>query len=260
MVNMIRSPRSDEYEPMNDPYYRSPLALIHHLAYGGHADRIAPGVLMLLAPVLRRDGLVVELGCGSGALTRHLVEAGHRVLATDASPAFVELGAKMVPGARFELLSLPDDPIPEADAIVAVGHVFNYLPDHPTVDQALVAVAGALRPGGVMVVDLLTAFGVPEPGEPSTQARVEDEWAMMVTVSRTAPDRLVRQITTFVESEGRWERDDEIHENLLTDPGRLPGLFDPDAYRVTISKDLGGSPLPEGMVGLVVVRANTTGG
>jgi precorrin-6B methylase 2 len=32
-----------------------------------------------------RGGLAVELGCGSGLLTRELVGAGHRVIATDAS-------------------------------------------------------------------------------------------------------------------------------------------------------------------------------
>lgn len=44
---------------MDAPYYGRDLALVHHLGYGFHA--------------------VVELGCGSGLLTRH-----HRVLRADA--------------------------------------------------------------------------------------------------------------------------------------------------------------------------------
>ena len=39
----------------------------------------------LLASKLADGARVLELGCGSGTLTRHLVEAGHRVVATDAS-------------------------------------------------------------------------------------------------------------------------------------------------------------------------------
>jgi 2-polyprenyl-3-methyl-5-hydroxy-6-metoxy-1,4-benzoquinol methylase len=66
-------------------YYRRDLALVHHLGYGFHADACAPGILALLESVRERRGLVLELGCGSGTLTRHLVEAGHRVVATDAS-------------------------------------------------------------------------------------------------------------------------------------------------------------------------------
>src|SRR4249920_379720 len=101
------------------PYYRDDLALVHHLGFATHAEMVAPGILTLLAPVLERNGLVVELGCGSGLLTRHLIDAGHRVIATDASPAMLDL-ARDVAGDAEEIrrLTLPDDPIPAADAIV----------------------------------------------------------------------------------------------------------------------------------------------
>src|SRR5215475_11629351 len=92
------------------PYYHADLARIHHEGFGFHADAVAPGILKLLEPIRARDGLVMELGCGSGLLTKYLVDAGHRVLATDASPAMVALAQEYVPGARVELLRLPDDP------------------------------------------------------------------------------------------------------------------------------------------------------
>jgi hypothetical protein len=60
------------------PYYRTDLALIHHEGFAFHAEGCAPGILSLLESVRARDGLVVELGCGSGLLTKHLVDAGHR--------------------------------------------------------------------------------------------------------------------------------------------------------------------------------------
>ncbi len=67
------------------PCYRPALAHVHHEGFGGHGDACAPGILGKLRPVRERGGVVLELGCGSGALTRHLVAAGHRVIATDAS-------------------------------------------------------------------------------------------------------------------------------------------------------------------------------
>ena len=73
----------------HEPYYRRDLALVHHLGFGFHADACAPGILKLLEPVRARDGVVLELGCGSGLLTKHLVDADYRVIATDASPASV---------------------------------------------------------------------------------------------------------------------------------------------------------------------------
>jgi SAM-dependent methyltransferase len=129
-------------------YYRHDLALIHDRGHGQHADRCAPGIVELLSPV--RDGVVLELGCGSGALTRHLLTAGFQVIATDASPDMLALArASLGPGADLRRLTLPEDPLPAADAVVSVGHVISYLSSAAAVDQVLVAMAGALRPGGV---------------------------------------------------------------------------------------------------------------
>src|SRR5580692_6402179 len=134
-------------------YYQHDLALVHARGFGQHADRCAPGVLDLLAPV--RGGLVLELGCGSGALTRHLLAAGHRVIATDASADMLTLArAALGEDADLRLVTLPGDPLPAADAIVSVGHVISYLPDAAAVDQALVSMADALRPGGVLAIDV----------------------------------------------------------------------------------------------------------
>jgi hypothetical protein len=51
-------------------------------------------------------------------------------------------------------LVLLDDSIPQADAIVSIGHVLSYLPDPEAIDRALVAIAEALRPGGLLAIDL----------------------------------------------------------------------------------------------------------
>jgi SAM-dependent methyltransferase len=231
--------------------YRPDLARIHHLAFGFHADACAPGVLALLAPVLDRGGLVLELGCGSGALTRHLVAAGHRVLAADASPAMVELAG---PDAR--VLVLPDDPLPPADAVVSVGHVLSYLPDEAAIERALGAVAGALRPGGVLALDLLDlSYGVARAGAPP-YARVEEDWALVTRYEAPAPERFVRHITTFTAAgDGSWRRDDERHENVLVDTAGIPALLAAHGVEAEVVSAFGDQRLPEGMVAITGRRA-----
>lgn len=127
-------------------YYRYDLALVHHQGFGFHAAACAPGIVNALAPVLARNGLVLELGC-SGLLTRALVAAGHRLIATDASPAMLEIAREFLDD-RTEVrrLTLPDDPLPEADAIVAIGHPLNYLPNQDAFDRALTAIAAHCAP------------------------------------------------------------------------------------------------------------------
>jgi hypothetical protein len=58
------------------------------------------------------------------------VDAGYRVIATDASPAMLDLARAYATGAQeIRELVLPDDSIPQADAIVSIGHVLSYLLD-----------------------------------------------------------------------------------------------------------------------------------
>lgn len=238
--------------------YRRDLALVHHRGFGFHADRCAPGILRLLDPVLQRGGLVLELGCGSGALTRHLVEAGHRVLATDASEAFLAMVRKEVPAADVERLVLPDEPLPRADAIVSVGHVLSYLADTAAVERALVAVAEALRPGGVVALDLCDLrWGEVRRGAPP-HAQVHDDWA--ITTRFTVPDAttFVRDITTFVrEDDGRWRRDDEQHRNVLLNTSRVPGLLARHGVEARVEASFGDEELPDGLVAVVGARLGT---
>jgi SAM-dependent methyltransferase len=99
-------------------YYQHDLALVHARGYGQHADSCAPGILDLLSPVV--GGLILELGCGAGALTRHLRSAGHRVIATDASPDMLEL-ARAARGPRTRC--------PRARSLAA-GRGSEQQPDH----------------------------------------------------------------------------------------------------------------------------------
>jgi SAM-dependent methyltransferase len=95
--------------------FRRDLAIVHHRGFGFHAAQCAPGILELLAPVHARRGLVLELGCGSGLLTKELVAAGHRVIATDASAAMLDVARELVGDSAEAVrqLTLPDDPLPQ---------------------------------------------------------------------------------------------------------------------------------------------------
>jgi SAM-dependent methyltransferase len=236
-------------------YYQHDLALIHARGFGEYADRCAPGLLDLLAPV--RDGLVLELGCGAGAMTRHLLAAGHRVIATDASAAMVDL-ARAALGADVDVrqLVLPDDPLPAADAIVSVGHVISFLPDAAAVDRALVAMAGALRPGGVLALDVCDLeLGRIRAGELPV-GRAGPDWAVIAEFSAPAPDRVVRDITTFVpDGAGAWRRGRERHEYVLVDTSLIPVLLASCGVTATVTSAFGAAELPPGLRAVTGVRS-----
>jgi SAM-dependent methyltransferase len=235
-------------------YFQHDLALVHAKGFSKHADRCAPGILELLAPV--RGRVILELGCGSGALTAYLMAAGHRVIATDASPDMVELArATLGPDADVRRLTLPDDPLPAADAIVSVGHAISYLPDAEAVDRALAAMADALRPGGVLAIDLCDlAWGTIREGTESV-GRAGPDWAYITRFSVPSPDRFVRDITTFVpDGHGAWRRDDEHHDNVLVDTSLIPALLSEHGVAATVRSSFGVAELPPGLRAVTGVR------
>ncbi|HEY1915415.1 MAG TPA: class I SAM-dependent methyltransferase [Streptosporangiaceae bacterium] len=237
-----------------EPYFRHDLAVVHERGYGLHAERCAPGVLALLEPV--RGGLVLEIGCGTGALTRHLLAAGHRVLATDASPAVLELAREgLGPAAELVQLTLPDDPLPQADAIVSIGHAVSYLATSAEVDRALTAMAGALRPGGVLAIDICDLDWGTQRAGAANLGRAGADWAVITEFSQPSPDRFVRDITTFVpDGHGAWRRDSEHHENVLVDTSRLPELLQAHAVSASVRASFGQETLPAGLKTLVGIR------
>jgi SAM-dependent methyltransferase len=223
---------------------------VHHLGFGFHADATAPGILALLEPV--RGGLVLELGCGSGLLTRYLIEAGHRVVATDASPAMLALARETAPGAEVRQLVLPDDPLPECEAVISVGHVFSYLSDEAAIERALAAAAEALRPGGVLALDLCDLrYGELRRDDPSS-SRIADDWAIVTRFSLPRPNLFVREIAAFLRGEdGAWRRDDERHENVLVDTALVPALLAKHGVKARVSESFGDEKLPDGLVAIV---------
>src|SRR5215203_6590114 len=115
--------------PDTTRWYREDIAYIHDVGHAEFALESAPGILEILDRNGIRDGLVVDLGCGSGLWARELLDAGYRVFGIDISWAMIELSRKKVPEAEFRVESLFEVEIPRCRAVTAVSEVLNYLFD-----------------------------------------------------------------------------------------------------------------------------------
>ena len=145
-------------------------------------------------------------------------------------------------------LALPDDPLPDADAIVAVGHPLNYLPDAAAIDRALIAIATALRPGGLVAFDICDLEWGSLRRKTSPQGRVGPDWAIITEFSTPTPDRFVRDMTIFVPNEdGSWRRDSERHENTLVNAAALPARLATLGVSAQLKNAFGTETLPEGL-------------
>ena len=115
------------------------------------APMTAMGTEVLDRLVLRGDETVLDAGCGTGNVTRILVERlpRGRVIAVDASRSMVEQARELLPPAvdvrQADLLELAlDEPV---DAILSTA-TFHWITDH---DRLVASLHAALKPGGRLV-------------------------------------------------------------------------------------------------------------
>jgi SAM-dependent methyltransferase len=108
----------------------------------------------------------LDLGCGTGNLTRRLLEAGCDVLAADVSPDFLRIverryrGSGRVRTVRLSGVDLGGIEDASVD-LVAAYSVLHHIPDYI---GALDEMARVLRPGGIVFVDheVTEAFWEPD--------------------------------------------------------------------------------------------------
>src|SRR5215212_2300357 len=143
-------------------WYKEDLAYIHDVGFGDFALKSAPGILEILGRNKIQEGLVVDLGCGSGLWAQELTRARYRVLGIDISGSMIDIARRRVPDAEFRVGSLFETEIPPCNAVTSLGECLNYLFDPDNESQTLVRlfrrIFSALAPGGVFV------FDVAEPG------------------------------------------------------------------------------------------------
>jgi SAM-dependent methyltransferase len=233
-------------------WYGEDLAYIHDVGHAAFALQTAPGILEILAQSGIHEGLVVDLGCGSGLLARELLGAGYGVLGIDISEAMVELARRRAPEAEFRVGSLFEVEIPPCAAITAVSEVLNYLFDSENEDRGLGRlfrrVYDALAPGGVFVFDALGPGQVP-PGATARGFRVGEDWAVL-SEREEDPERamMVRRIVSFRKVGEHYRRDDEVHRVRLYAPAELSAGLRRIGFQARTMRAYGSYPLAGGHV------------
>lgn len=95
-------------------------------------------------------GDALDAACGTGRLTTHLLERGHRVIGVDASPEMLEVARRRLTGAQLRRGDLREIPIgAEAVDLVVCGLALSHVED---LRPVMVEFARVLRPGGHVVI------------------------------------------------------------------------------------------------------------
>jgi SAM-dependent methyltransferase len=239
---------------MKEPY-RDDLAYIHDAGFGSIAREAA---CVLLDELRRRRferGLVIDLGCGSGILSRAVSDAGFDVVGIDLSEAMVALARRRVPCGQFRVESLLTAELPPCVAVAAVGECISYLFDDSNstnkLGRVFQRIHESLAPGGLFLFDVVEPGRVPGP-EPRRAFFEGADWAVLVTSEEDKTrGMLTRQITSFRKVGAFYRRDQEVHRQRLMNRSDLTAPLRRMGFRVRILRGYGPLRFGPGHVGFI---------
>ena len=255
--------------------YSTDLAFIHDAGFGDFAERAAPEVTR----ILRRQGVhppagrrakdrpesrrktprVVEVGCGSGILARHLVDAGYTVVGFDISPAMIRLARETVPEATFHVAPLTEARLPRCAAVVAIGEVVSYVPaagrgagPPPAIRKFLSRVHEALTPGGVFVFDFI------ESGMRRTyplKVHSDDNWVIAVHAELDRAKRnLTRRIVAIRKVGRQYRRTQETHRQRVYNRHAVATALADAGFTASMSRSYGRYRVMAGDVAVIAKK------
>lgn len=109
------------------------------------------------------DGLVLDLGCGTGSMTQLLAEAGYDMIGADNSEEMLEIAMEKRAAAGLDILYLLQD-MREFElygtvrAVVSICDSMNYILEPEELTQVFRLVNNYLDPGGIFIFDLNTEY------------------------------------------------------------------------------------------------------
>lgn len=229
-----------------EEFYKEDLAYIHDIGFSDWAIKSAPGILEIFDRNKITEGLIVDLGCGSGLSAIELVKAGYRVLGIDISESILDLARIRVPNAEFKLGSVFKAEIPACNAVIAIGECFNYLFER---------IYKALIPGGVFIFDIVEP-GQVKAGEISQGFREGKDWIVLVEKEEDREQNiLTRRIIILRKIEEYYRRDEEIHRQQLYQRTDIAKKLKEVGFEVEILDSYGDYKLPIARVAFIATKS-----
>lgn len=124
-------------------------------------DHWAEFIMNQLPDAKQQDVSVLDICCGTGAITRLLVGRGYALTGVDRSEPMLAFARAEVPSAKFIHATLPSDSLGDHasfDAAVCTFDSLNYLVASSDMGKTLRQIATVLRPGGVFIFDINTRY------------------------------------------------------------------------------------------------------
>ena len=188
--------------------------LMDNTPYGQWCDNI----VKVLGEYGINDGLVLDLGCGTGSLTQLLAAKGYDMIGVDYSEEMLNIACQKREKSGCDILYLNQD-MREFElygtvrAIVSICDSINYLLEDEDVVTCFELVNNYLDPGGIFIFDLNTVYKYQEILGEQTIAEDREECSFIWDNFYDEEERINEyQLSLFIQNEqGTYNKYEELH-------------------------------------------------
>lgn len=164
------------------------------------------------------DGLVLELGCGTGSMTELLAGCGYDMIGVDNSVEMLEIAMEKRDVSGHDILYLLQDMrsfelYGTVKAVVSVCDSINYVTDPEELCEVFSLVNNYLDPGGIFIFDLNTIYKYEEVLGDTVIAENREESSFIWENWYDADEQINEyDLTLFIRREdGLYEKYEETH-------------------------------------------------
>ena len=164
------------------------------------------------------DGLVLELGCGTGSMTQLLAENGYDMIGVDCSPQMLQAAVEKREESGLDILYLLQDMrefelYGTVGAVVCVCDSLNYVTGQEDLLQVFRLVNNYLDPGGIFIFDLNTLYKYEEVLGNCTIAEDREEASFIWENEFYKEEKInIYQLSIFLREEnGLYSKHEEVH-------------------------------------------------
>lgn len=191
-----------------------------------------------------REGLVLELGCGTGALTRLLAAEGYDMIGLDNSPDMLSIARERQAEEGTDILYLMQDMAAfelygTVAAAVSLCDSMNYITEYQELVQVFRLVNNYLDPGGYFIFDLNTPYKYRELLADNTFAENREDCSF-IWENFYDPESEINEydLTLFISREGSlFEKFTETHYQRGYRAEQMKSLVERAGMKVLEIKD-----------------------
>ena len=185
------------------------------------------------------DGLVLELGCGTGSLTEILADAGYDMIGVDLSADMLDIAMEKREQSGNNILYLLQD-MREFElygtvrAVVSICDCMNYILEEEDLLEVFCLANNYLDPGGIFVFDMNTPYKYREVIGNTTIAENREEGSFIWENCFDEESQVNEYaLTLFIkEEDDLYRKHEEFHYQKAYEPERVKELLEEAGLKV----------------------------